>query len=299
MPSSRHYSVALVPGDGIGTEVIPEAVRALEATAKAHGFSLDFTDFDWSCERYHKTGRFMPEDGMDEVKRHDAILLGAVYGMVPATIAELLPTRVRCSGAAIGYNACLGLIAGTAPLLSTWLVARTGDVLAPAWYLIVLAGVHLIGWAFLKEKAGQPLGGLHDPVPAANPGLVSRIGRMFDALRPGQVLERFNWTVQASDARFTPSAAPLKALAAATPDEAALDVLYMRVERQTISKLPKSGLLLFTIRIAVDPLRAALSSPQNTEAFREAWGGTAPVLAAYKGWPAYERLVRAALASLT
>ncbi len=78
MPSSRHYSVALVPGDGIGTEVIPEAVRALEATAKAHGFSLDFTDFDWSCERYHKTGRFMPEDGMDEVKRHDAILLGAV-----------------------------------------------------------------------------------------------------------------------------------------------------------------------------------------------------------------------------
>ncbi len=86
-----------------------------------------------------------------------AILLGAVYGMVPATIAELLPTRVRCSGAAIGYNACLGLIAGTAPLLSTWLVARTGDVLAPAWYLILLAGVHLIGWAFLKEKAGQPL----------------------------------------------------------------------------------------------------------------------------------------------
>ncbi|QPC41964.1 tartrate dehydrogenase [Kaustia mangrovi] len=78
MPSSRHYSVALVPGDGIGTEVIPEAVRALEATAKTHGFSLDFTDFDWSCERYHKTGRFMPEDGMDEVKRHDAILLGAV-----------------------------------------------------------------------------------------------------------------------------------------------------------------------------------------------------------------------------
>ena len=63
----------------------------------------------------------------------------------------------RQTGAAIGYNACLGVIGGTAPLLSTRLVARTGDVLAPAWYLIVLAGVHLIGWAFLREKTGQPL----------------------------------------------------------------------------------------------------------------------------------------------
>jgi len=150
----------------------------------------------------------------------------------------------------------------------------------------------------LSEKAGQPLSGLHEPVPDANPGLVTRIVRMFDALRPGQVLERFNWTVQAGPARFTPDAAPLKALAKATPDADALDVLHLRVERQTISKLPESGLLLFTIRIAVDPLRAALSSPENAAAFREAWEGTDPALAAYKGWPVYERLVRAALASL-
>ena len=48
---------------------------------------------------------------------------------------------MRCSGAAIGYNACLGLVAGTAPLLSTYLVEITGNVLAPAWYLIALACV--------------------------------------------------------------------------------------------------------------------------------------------------------------
>ena len=122
---------------------------------------------------------------------------------------------------------------------------------------------------------------------------------MFDALRPGQVLERFNWTVQAGPARFTPDAAPLKALAAATPDTDALDVLHLRVERQTISKLPASGLLLFTIRIAVDPLSAALSSPERGEAFRAAWEGTDAALAAYKGWPAYDRLVRAALERLS
>lgn len=151
----------------------------------------------------------------------------------------------------------------------------------------------------LAEKAGQPLGGLHDPVPDANPGLVARIARMFDALRPGQVLERFNWTVQAGDARFTPDAAPLKALAANTSDEAALRVLHLRVERQTISKLPDSGLLLFTIRIAVDPLEAVLSSPDRIAAFQAAWDGTDPALAAYKGWPHYERLVRAALRRLS
>jgi hypothetical protein len=63
--------------------------------------------------------------------------------------------------------------------------------------------------------------------------------------------------------------------------------------------LPQSGLLLFTIRIAVDPLAAALSSPENVTAFRAAWEGTDPSLAAYKGWPAYDRLVRAALARLS
>jgi len=122
---------------------------------------------------------------------------------------------------------------------------------------------------------------------------------MFDALRPGQVLERFNWTVQAGPARFTPDSAPLRALAAATPDDAALDVLHLRVERQTVSKLPVSGCLLFTIRVVVDPLRAALAPPGHAAAFRAAWEGTDPALAAYKGWPALERLVRAALARLS
>ena len=163
---------------------------------------------------------------------------------------------------------------------------QAASVVAPTFWL-------------LSDKVGQPLGGLHDPVPGANPGLVSRIARMFDALRPGQVLERFNWTVQAGTARFTPSSAPLKVLATATPDEDALDILHLRVERQTISKLPASGLLLFTIRIAVDPLAAALSTPANVAAFQAAWDGTDPALAAYKGWPAYERLVRAALARLS
>jgi hypothetical protein len=151
----------------------------------------------------------------------------------------------------------------------------------------------------LGEKLGEPLGGLHGPVPGANPGMVSRIHRMFDAVQPGQVLERFNWTVQPGAARFTPSQAPFKQIAAQLPAEGALGALWFRVERQTISKLSKSGAVVFTIRVAIDPLRAALAGASHVEAFRAAWDGIDPVLADYKGWPHYSRLVRAALAEAT
>ncbi|WP_213272314.1 heme-dependent oxidative N-demethylase subunit alpha family protein [Hyphomonas sp.] len=148
----------------------------------------------------------------------------------------------------------------------------------------------------LDEKLGEPLGGLHGPVPGANPGMVGRIHRMFDALRPGQVLERFNWTVQPGTERFTPSQAGFTAVAAGMDEAGALDALWLRVERQTISKLEISGAVVFTIRVAIDPLRAALEGAERCEAFAAAWDGIDPVLADYKGWPHYQRLVRAALA---
>ncbi|MFN4024527.1 MAG: heme-dependent oxidative N-demethylase family protein [Hyphomonas sp.] len=148
----------------------------------------------------------------------------------------------------------------------------------------------------LSEKIGQPLSGLHDPVPGANPGMVGRIHRMFDALRPGQVLERFNWTVQPGAERFTPSQAPFKTRAAHMGPADALDALWLRVERQTISKLPETGAVIFTIRVAIDPLRAALAGAGHAAAFRAAWEGIDPVLAEYKGWPHYQDLVMAALA---
>ncbi|MFN3912550.1 heme-dependent oxidative N-demethylase subunit alpha family protein [Hyphomonas sp.] len=147
----------------------------------------------------------------------------------------------------------------------------------------------------LAEKLGEPLDGLHAPVPGANPGMVGRIHRMFDAVQPGQVLERFNWTVQPGVGRFTPSQAPFKVLAATLPEEGALDGLWLRVERQTISKLAISGAVVFTIRVAIDPLRAALPDSAHVTAFGAAWDAIDPVLADYKGWPHYDRLVRAAL----
>lgn len=89
--------IAVIAGDGIGTEVIPEGIRTLEATGKILGVTFEWTYFDWSCETYHKTGRMMPEDGLEQLKSFDAIYLGAVgFPGVPDHISLwglLLPIR--------------------------------------------------------------------------------------------------------------------------------------------------------------------------------------------------------------
>ena len=72
------HRIAVIPGDGIGKEVVPEGQRVLEAAGRRFGFELAWTEFDWSCERFAKTGRMMPEDGLEQLRTCDAIFLGAV-----------------------------------------------------------------------------------------------------------------------------------------------------------------------------------------------------------------------------
>src|SRR5690349_80881 len=77
--TNRVYRVAVIPGDGIGKEVVPEGVRVLEAAAKKFGFELRQDHFDFaSCDYYEKHGRMMPEDWKDKIGKHDAIFFGAV-----------------------------------------------------------------------------------------------------------------------------------------------------------------------------------------------------------------------------
>ena len=72
------HRIAIIPGDGIGKEVVPEGMRVLEAASARFGFALESKTFDWSCEAYTRTGRMMPEGGLEELKAFDAIYLGAV-----------------------------------------------------------------------------------------------------------------------------------------------------------------------------------------------------------------------------
>jgi tartrate dehydrogenase/decarboxylase / D-malate dehydrogenase len=72
------HKIALIPGDGIGTEVLPAAREVLDAVGGRHAIRLDYTEFDWSCRRYLREGAMLPDDGLDRLREHDAILLGAV-----------------------------------------------------------------------------------------------------------------------------------------------------------------------------------------------------------------------------
>ncbi len=79
--SNRTYRLAVIPGDGIGKEVMPEGVRVLEAAAKKFGFNLQLDDFDFSSYDYFaKHGRMMPEDWKEQIGSHDALFFGAVAG---------------------------------------------------------------------------------------------------------------------------------------------------------------------------------------------------------------------------
>jgi tartrate dehydrogenase/decarboxylase/D-malate dehydrogenase len=70
--------IAVIPGDGIGREVVPEGLRVLQAAAARFNLDLRYDEFDWSCDYYLMHGRMMPDDWQDRIGRHDAIFFGAV-----------------------------------------------------------------------------------------------------------------------------------------------------------------------------------------------------------------------------
>ena len=94
---SKKYRINLVPGDGIGKEVIPEGVKVLDALAAQHGFGLSYQEFPYSCEYRARHGRMMPGDGIERLSQCDAIYLGAVgYPGVPDHVSLwelLIPIR--------------------------------------------------------------------------------------------------------------------------------------------------------------------------------------------------------------
>ncbi len=95
----KSYKVAVIAGDGIGQEVMPEGIRVVDAVAKRSGIRFEWDPFDWSCKRFAATGAMMPEDGLEQIRNHDAIFLGAVgFPGVPDHVSLwglLIPIRRR------------------------------------------------------------------------------------------------------------------------------------------------------------------------------------------------------------
>ena len=122
----------------------------------------------------------------------------------------------------------------------------------------------------LTEKFGKPMHEIHEPVPQFGPGtrMAELIARMFDRLQPGSPVQRFNWSIQSGDALYHPMSHEGRIERAAGrvskfPGADAAAYAFIRVERQTLRKLPQSGDILFTIRIYLDPMAVLARHPDR------------------------------------
>ncbi len=102
--------IAVIPGDGIGKEVVPEGLRVLEAAAGRFGLDLSWDHFDWSCDHYLRHGRMMPEDWAERIGGHDAIFFGAVGW--PASV----PDHVSLWGSLVEIRRTFDLYANLRPV---------------------------------------------------------------------------------------------------------------------------------------------------------------------------------------
>ncbi|MDN2580533.1 DUF3445 domain-containing protein [Aquibium sp. ELW1220] len=158
------------------------------------------------------------------------------------------------------------------PLLAASLLVQEDLVLmrrgADGWRLAAASLCFPSSWS-LAEKFGRPLDEIHGPVPGFGAGSrpAELIARMFDNLRPDRPVERMNWSLQTDAELHKPmSSRQRDARAAARPvrfGETPADHAFIRVERQTLRKLPVSGDVLFTIRIFVDPMAVLARHPQR------------------------------------
>jgi hypothetical protein len=142
-----------------------------------------------------------------------------------------------------------------------------------------------------EEVVGRSLAELHGPVTGFGERFLGRVQRIFDGLRADLVLERRNWTVLNSDALHTPASAPIRARIGEVDPVQAGAALNLRVERQTLRRLPRTGGTLFTIRVWLAPLDSLRKDPDRLTAFARAWRTATPELRAYKRFDLYDDLV--------
>lgn len=101
MPHANSFRLAVVPGDGIGPEIVPEAIKVLDAAGARHGFRFDCVTFPWGAGHYKEHGCFMPADALERLRRFDAVLFGAV-GL--PDVDDTLPAREFTFKVRVGFQ---------------------------------------------------------------------------------------------------------------------------------------------------------------------------------------------------
>ena len=147
------------------------------------------------------------------------------------------------------------------------------------------------GWN-LSEKVGRPMQEIHNPVPDLNPAIGKSIDKFFQNMKPGKIVERFNWGLYDDDALFQPEwwrdRQPKK-------PEITLETIgekfYFRIERQTLQRLPTPKSALFTIRIFNTPLGEVISDPVRKETLKHSLKTMPDAMRRYKTVAKYEDLL--------
>ena len=106
----NEYRIAVIPGDGIGREVMPEGVRVLEAASARHGLRLQFQEFPWNCDWYQAHGKMCPDDAADILRKFDAIYFGAVGN------PSIVPDHIAVWGLLINFRRWFDLYVNLRPV---------------------------------------------------------------------------------------------------------------------------------------------------------------------------------------
>lgn len=198
--------------------------------------------------RAHWDEVFAAEPGTEAAQAEVLALLAAhLPARFPAT-HRLRDGAMEVAGRLVALDASPALWTAAQLVQEDLVLMRRGD---EGWRLAAASLSFPSSWR-LREKFGRPIYEVHAPVPGFGGGTrnAELIARMFDNLRPETGMIRWNWSVYGDGALHHPHDSPPRRFGAGERAEE----IFLRVERQTLRKLAASGDILFTIRIAVDPL---------------------------------------------
>ena len=248
----------------------------------------DWIEVDDTLDRTLAHKRRMLAERHDEVfaALPDTEDAGAeVLEMLAAHLPRRFPTCYARKGTAIAIAATGELIEidapGVHPLETAARLVPEDLCLmrpTPAGYVLAAACVCAHSRWCLSNKIGRNLAEIHEPVPRYRTTLERPVDRFFDRIRTDRPVWRLNWTIHDTDAPFQPSSPPPRTI---EPDRFPQE-LFLRVERQTLRRLPKSGDVLFTIRTYIHPLADVVAVPDAAARLAEAVAGLPADVRSYR-----------------
>jgi len=167
-------------------------------------------------------------------------------------------------------------------LLAPFANAATDDATAVKWHLMAASLCFPAHWV-LAEKMGKPLAAIHAPVPHYDERLAGPVDRFFNKMTVGPISARMNWSLQIGTDLFTPHRAQ-KHAAAGDLDN---NQLCLRLENQTLRKLPQTGFVLFTIRTHIEPVSRWKHTPDAIEDLARMLNDMSSESQSYKGASLY------------